>query len=182
MLLASARSLDMRHGSSTVCPAKLCIAAVVGFGQPADQEMTAMRCDGRILMGVVLAWACLMVVGCTEKAGQVRRFGMVVGLQASGVEEYKRLHADVWPGVLKMIAECNIRNYSIYLVEIRKGEYYLFSYFEYTGNDFDKDMEKMKADPTTQQWWQHTAPLQVKLPSAGDGELWQRIEEVFHAD
>ena len=38
----------------------------------------------------------------------------------------------------------DIQNYSIYLKEI-KGQYFLFSYFEYAGHDFDADMKKMAA-------------------------------------
>jgi len=69
----------------------------------------------------------------------MKRYGMVIGLQADKVEEYKRLHAAVWPAVLKMIRECNIRNYSIFLRTLDDGRPYLFSYFEYTGNDFAAD-------------------------------------------
>ena len=45
----------------------------------------------------------------------MQRMGMVLGLKPDKVAEYKRLHAAVWPDVLKMISACNIRNYSIYL-------------------------------------------------------------------
>jgi len=35
---------------------------------------------------------------------------------------------------------------------IEHGKYCLSSYFEYVGNDFEADMAKMAADPTTQEW------------------------------
>jgi L-rhamnose mutarotase len=54
-----------------------------------------------------------------------------------------------------MISVCNIRNYTIYLKDNM-----LFSYFEYTGKDFDADMSKMAADPTTQKWWDVCKPCQ----------------------
>gem|GEM_PF-153190 len=110
---------------------------------------------------------------------KVERYGMVTGLKEEKVAEYKKLHAAVWPGVLKKITECNIRNYSIYLKEI-DGKPYLFSYWEYTGSDFDADMKKMAGDTTTQRWWKETAPLQVPLADAAKGETWSRMEEVFH--
>ena len=112
----------------------------------------------------------------------MKRYGTVIKVRPEKFEEYKRLHAQVWPDVLQMIKECNIRNYSIYLAEMEKDEYCLFSYFEYTGNDFEKDMEKMKADPTTRRWWEHTDPLQFKLPTAGKDEWWHNLQEVFHTD
>ena len=87
------------------------------------------------------------------------------------------MHAAVWSDVLDMIRQCNIRNYSIYL---KDG--YLFSYFEYVGDDFAADMAKMAADPTTQEWWQLTDPCQEPLESRAEGEWWARMEEVFHTD
>ncbi|MCH5598059.1 L-rhamnose mutarotase [Niabella ginsengisoli] len=82
----------------------------------------------------------------------------------------------------KKIKECNIRNYSIYLKKI-DSKTYLFSYFEYTGNNFDADMKKMAADPNTQKWWKETDPCQLPLPDAASkNEIWSSMEEVFHTD
>jgi len=107
----------------------------------------------------------------------MKRYGMVLKVKPEKLEEYKRLHAAVWPGVLDMIARCNIHNYSIYT---RDG--FLFSYFEYTGSDFDADMAKMAADPTTQKWWDVCQPCQQPVESAKPGEWWAQMEEVFHTD
>lgn len=107
----------------------------------------------------------------------MKRFGMVCGIKPDSIEEYKKLHATVWPDVLQMIKRCNISNYSIYL----KDEM-LFSYFEYTGEDFEADMEKMAADPVTQQWWDICKPCQQPLETRKEGEWWADMEEVFHCD
>jgi len=104
---------------------------------------------------------------------------MITGLKPEKAAEYKDLHANTWPGVLKQIRECNIRNYSIYLIEL-DGKLYLFSYFEYVGDDFDADMAKMAADPVTQQWWSRTDPCQIPLPGLETGQIWKSMEEVFH--
>ncbi|NNE82226.1 MAG: L-rhamnose mutarotase [Silicimonas sp.] len=109
----------------------------------------------------------------------MERMGMVIGLHAEQVAEYKRLHADVWPGVLKMISECNIRNYSIYLKE---PENLLFGYWEYHGSDFDADAARMAADPETQRWWDVCKPCQNPLKTRKDGEWWAMMDEVFHLD
>lgn len=110
------------------------------------------------------------------------RLGSVIGLRPEKVEEYKLLHANVWPGVLQTIRECNIRNYSIFLRKLDNGKYYLFSYFEYTGKDFRADMAKMAADPTTQKWWKLCKPCQLPMADRADGEWWADMEEVFHVD
>lgn len=107
----------------------------------------------------------------------MKRFGMVLRVRPEKLEEYKRLHAAVWPDVLAMIRLCNIRNYSIY-----HKDGYLFSYFEYHGHDFDADMQKMAADATTQRWWELCKPCQEPLPSRRPGEWWADMEEVFHCE
>ncbi|MHC4532451.1 MAG: L-rhamnose mutarotase [Planctomycetota bacterium] len=107
----------------------------------------------------------------------MKRYGMVIKVRPEKLEEYKDLHARVWPEVLDMITKCNIRNYSIYH---RDG--YLFSYFEYEGQDFQADMQKMAADPMTQKWWDVCKPLQEPLDNRTEGEWWADMEEVFHCD
>jgi len=102
---------------------------------------------------------------------------MVLRVKPNRFEEYKNLHATVWPEVLDMIKECNIRNYSIY-----HKDGYLFSYFEYEGKDFQADMQKMAADPMTQKWWDVCKPLQEPLETRVGGEWWANMEEVFHCD
>ena len=105
------------------------------------------------------------------------RFGMVLGLKPEAESKYREYHAAVWPGVLDMIRQCNIRNYSIFL---KDGM--LYSYFEYHGADFAADMAKMAADPTTQKWWSIMMPMQSPLASRKEGEWWANMEEVFHVD
>ncbi len=112
----------------------------------------------------------------------MKRYGMVLGLRPEKIEEYKQLHAAVWPDVLRMIQECHIRNYSIYLRRLDDGQPYLFSYFEYIGSDFAADMAKMAADPTTQRWWSFCVPCQRPLADRATGEWWASMEEVFHLD
>ena len=107
----------------------------------------------------------------------MQRYGRVVKLRPEKYEEYKKLHAETWPGVLDMIAKCNIRNFSIY-----HKDGYLFSYFEYIGSDFDADMQKMAADATTQKWNDVCMPCHEPLATRQPGEWWAEMEELFHCD
>jgi len=107
----------------------------------------------------------------------MKRFGSIIKVRPGKLQEYKNLHANVWPGVLRMITECNIRNYSIYY---KDGM--LFSYFEYYGDDYESDMAKMAADPLTQKWWEVCKPCQIPLETRSEGEWWADMEEVFHHD
>jgi L-rhamnose mutarotase len=107
----------------------------------------------------------------------MRRFGQLIGVRPEHYDEYAVAHAAVWPGVLAKIRECNIRNYSIFH---RGGQ--LFAYFEYVGDDFDGDMQRMADDPETQRWWDWMMPLQEPLADRDEGEWWVTLEEVFHTD
>ena len=90
----------------------------------------------------------------------MKRYASIIRVRPEKLEEYKRLHAAVWPDVLKMIHDCNMRNYTIYY---RDG--LLFGTFEYVGADYVADMAKMALDPKTREWWKLTA-----LPAAaGNG-------------
>jgi L-rhamnose mutarotase len=104
----------------------------------------------------------------------VRRLGLWAKLKTEMIEQYDTLHAAVWDGVLKTIKECNIQNFSIY----RKDDE-LFTYYEYTGTDYEADMAKMAADPVTQSWWTHTHPCFIQKKK---GEFYTEWKEVFHVD
>lgn len=104
-----------------------------------------------------------------------RRFAEVIGLPPEHREEYLRYHQQVWPGVLDRLTRSNIHNYSIYL----HGEL-LFAYFEYTGDDYEADMQAIADDPETQRWWAVQKPLQRPLEPRVDGQWWTPLPEVFH--
>ncbi len=120
----------------------------------------------------------VVLVGCA--APDVKRYGWVTGLKTEKAAYYRQLHANPWSSVNQKLKDCHIQNYSIYVKEI-EGKLYLFSYLEYTGKDFDKDMKRMAADPETRRWWQETDPCQQPLPDAAlKGKIWSDAEEVYH--
>ena len=107
----------------------------------------------------------------------MRRFGQTIRLKPEKAQEYIQHHAAVWPGVLNMIKECDISNYSIYF-----KDNVLFAYFEYVGDDFESDMEKMAQDEETQRWWDTVKPLMEPIETRKPGEFWADMEEIFHID
>lgn len=112
----------------------------------------------------------------------MKRYASIVELKADKAEEYRRLHREVWPDVLRIIESCHLRNYSIFERRLPDGRLYLFSYFEYAGNDLAADSARMAADPVTQKWWAVCKPCQEPLPDRAPGEWWAGMEEVFHND
>jgi L-rhamnose mutarotase len=119
--------------------------------------------------------ASLNSAGAADRGS--RRIAAVVGLRAEHEDEYRRLHGNVWPTVLATLRRVGVRNYSIFL---RDG--LLFSYLEYTGDDWSAAQAEIAADPETQRWWQLTDPMQEPLKTAAEGEWWASAEEVFHLD
>ncbi len=107
----------------------------------------------------------------------MKRFGQMITLKPEGALEYIRHHAAVWPGVLAKIKECNISNYSIFCRDNT-----LFAYFEYHGNDFEEDMQRMAAHEETQRWWNVVKPLMQPIKTVTSEEFWADMEEIFHLD
>jgi L-rhamnose mutarotase len=107
----------------------------------------------------------------------MKRYGQAIRLKPGKAGEYIRHHAAVWPGVLKRIKECNISNYSIFYKDD-----YMFAYFEYTGGDFDADMQHMADHEETQRWWSVVSPLMDPVENRQPGEFWATMEEIFHLD
>jgi len=107
----------------------------------------------------------------------MRRYAQVIQLRPEEEAEYIRYHAQVWPTVLQTIADCGIRNYSIFL-----RNSVLFAYFEYHGSDYEQDMRKMASCPETRRWWSIMDPMQQPMTDALPGEKWSVAREVFHFD
>ncbi len=107
----------------------------------------------------------------------MKRYGMMIRLKAEKKEEYIKLHAAVWPEVLAILSEHHIKNYSIFLKDDL-----LFGYFEYHGNNYEKDMQQISEHETTKRWWQHTIPCQEPLSTRKPNEWWASMQEVFHLE
>ena len=102
-------------------------------------------------------------------------FGQLGRLKKDKIEEYDRLHANPWPEVLRTIAECNLRNYSIF-----RHEDLVFAYFEYVGEDYEADMKKMEKDEATLHWWTFTKPCFEKFSIRPDSEFYADIKQIFY--
>lgn len=105
-----------------------------------------------------------------------RRFGRVIGIKEESLNEYKNLHADSHPGVRSFVSQACIENFSIYLEKFEDGRYYLFSYFEYTGDDYDSDMARMAEQPEIESWFSVTDPMQMPFPGES---TWKEMERIY---
>jgi L-rhamnose mutarotase len=110
----------------------------------------------------------------------MERIGWIGRLKPDMVQKYTELHANTWPGVLERIKDCNLQNYTIFYKALSTGEHLLFSYVEYTGDDFQADMRRMAADPETQRWWAECKPCFEQIEGQPPSEVWATMESVFY--
>ena len=102
----------------------------------------------------------------------MKRFILYSKLKPEKIEEYVKLHKNPWPEILEIISECNIGNYSI---SIRKDE--LYTYYEYTGDNYEADMKKMEEYDIMNKWWSFTKPCFLHHDK---GEYYEDLEEIFY--
>ena len=110
---------------------------------------------------------------------KIQRFGSVIGLNPEKEKYYRHLHQEVWPEILEQIQQAGLQNFSIFISEL-EGKKYLFSYLEYTGNDFASDMEKMSKNTRMQKWWEETSSCQIPLHGQIGNNAWSGMEMLFH--
>ena len=102
----------------------------------------------------------------------MKRFIMYSDLKPEKVQDYIDLHANPWPELLELLTSCHIHNYSISL----RGTQ-LFTYYEYTGEDYEADMAVMDNRPVMKEWWKYSKPCFVGHEK---GEYYEGLQEVFY--
>lgn len=107
----------------------------------------------------------------------MRRYAHVIKVKKEMLAKYIELHNNPWEAVNKRLKLCNINNYSIY-----HFNGLLFSYYEYTGDNYEEDMIKMKNDEMTKKWWELTDPCQEPVDEAEPETWWKELDEIFHLD
>ncbi|PAF44897.1 L-rhamnose mutarotase [Helicobacter sp. 11S02629-2] len=101
-------------------------------------------------------------------------FASVIKLRPEKIAYYKHLHANPFHGVNEMIKKCGITRYEIF----NRGDM-LFSFMEYSGDDYNYDMAQMAKDPLTQRWWEETDPCQTRIDGAYKDEWWADMSRVY---
>jgi L-rhamnose mutarotase len=106
-----------------------------------------------------------------------KRIGMVIGIKPEVIEEYKKLHADKNAGVRDLLTIANMENFSIFIHQFDDGKYYLFGYYEYTGDNFEKDMADLAVKDRNIAWLKVCDPMQI--PFEGKNS-WSEMEQVYY--
>lgn len=124
--------------------------------------------------------ACNVNTDKLEKAWHkdVKRVGMVVKLKPEMIGEYKKVHADENQGVRHLLEKYNMRNFSIFLVQLADSAWYEFAYYEYWGNDLEGDMAKLDAEPENIKWLEKTDAMQEGILPGQQG--WKVMERIYY--
>ena len=102
----------------------------------------------------------------------LRRLGQRIGVRPDRIEEYERLHAAPWPGVLEQIRRSNIRNYTIF----RDGDR-MFGYFE--ADDLAAAGRYLAQQDVSTRWQDAMAELlESRVPDGGPPAL----DEIFRLE
>ncbi|KAJ3517484.1 hypothetical protein NLJ89_g485 [Agrocybe chaxingu] len=110
-----------------------------------------------------------------------RRVCQIIKLKPEAEEEYIKIHAEVWPGVLAALERAHVVDYSIhYYAPLQL----LIANFKYIGTDYEGDMKKVAEDPETQRWWKVTDGMQESFNEGAEGSgkdvpWWTTLAEVF---
>lgn len=92
------------------------------------------------------------------------------------VEEYRRVHAEVWPELLDVLRAAGWRDYSLFVGD----DGVLIGYVETVGSDDLETIQRRVQGPVNDRWQQSVAAL-----FAGAGapdQAWEVLPEVFHLD
>jgi L-rhamnose mutarotase len=140
-----------------------------------------------ILMGVLISVLLIAFISCAKEQEEeiekttertvTKRVGMVIGIKPEVIKEYKRLHADDNAGVRDLLTIANMENFSIFIHQFDDGNYYLFGYYEYTGDDFEKDMADLAVKDRNIAWLKVCDPMQI--PFEGKNS-WSEMEQVYY--
>lgn len=94
------------------------------------------------------------------------------------IEEYKKIHQNVWPDILERIKTDGITAMDIYNTGNR-----LFMIMEVRDDfSFEKKAASDAADPRVQEWENFMWTFQQQLPWAKSGEKWVMMDKIFELD
>jgi L-rhamnose mutarotase len=115
---------------------------------------------------------------------QGKRICQIVKIKPDLLDEYKKVHQNVFPPVLANLKKYHIEDYSIHY---SPSFSLLIANFKYLGDDWDRDAEAMRLDSNNHEWWNLTDGMQETLVEGSTGSTdpkgwWLTLDEVFRFD
>lgn len=107
----------------------------------------------------------------------MKRIGFLLKVKKDKIEEYKKIHASVWPEMLAALSRCGWHNYSLFM----QDDGTLFGYFE-TPHSLESALEAMNSEDINTKWQEMMAPFFESPNGARADEILVELEQVFHLE
>jgi L-rhamnose mutarotase len=107
----------------------------------------------------------------------MKRIGFILKVKEHLIEDYKKIHENVWSGMLEALREAGWHNYSLFM----KKDGTLFGYFE-TPDSLQTAVEKMSQKEVNARWQTMMSPYFEFPEDAHADQMLMELEEVFHLD
>ena len=107
----------------------------------------------------------------------MNRIGFLLKVKEDKLEEYKKIHENVWPEMLEALKRTGWHNYSLFMRE----DGMLFGYFE-TPGDLQTALNEMGKEEINTKWQEMMAPYFESVSGGRADEILVALEEVFHMD
>jgi L-rhamnose mutarotase len=107
----------------------------------------------------------------------MKRYSLTLDLKNDPelIQEYEKIHKEVWPEIIKSIKDSGIENMEIYRYQNR-----LFMIMEVNDDfSFDKKNASDKQNEKVQQWEELMWKYQQPLPGSAAGEKWKLMDKIF---
>lgn len=107
----------------------------------------------------------------------MQRVAFLLKVNSNRLDEYKKIHQNVWPEMQQALSDAGWHNYSLFLRE----DGLLFGYFE-TPHDFDTARALMAEKEVNDRWQSMMAPFfeSADQDQTHADDMMIELEEVFH--
>lgn len=107
----------------------------------------------------------------------MKRIGFLLKVKQDKIDEYKKIHKNVWPEMQEALSRTGWYNYSLFMRE----DGLLFGYFE-TPDSLQNALDGMSKEEINTKWQEMMAPFFESISGGRADEILIELEEVFHMD
>ena len=105
---------------------------------------------------------------------KTKRFGFKMKMVPGFKDEYIKRHSEIWPGLVELLKQEGIGNYSIFIDEETNT---LFAYQEQSGESSSQDLGETEI---VKKWWKYMSDIMEVNPDNSPVTI--PLEQVFYME